>query len=205
MKGSVTITVTWHFTVTSCIKTWASDQRWQHDAARGGWSSKTEKQQSFYLCFSPEFWLFLLHIFQCFSEIKWMLLPGLIDFSKIDLPLVHLNQVWLPQCPSPLTVRHVWMFMSPPLILSRSAFTVSLPSLWLFHTLPASCLPAQLRPSHNNSFLTNCHQSQDAVWLIVQAETTEKLSGKEGVRGAIRHKSDSDAAGGRAASVCADT
>lgn len=45
MKFSVTITATWHFSVTSCIKTWASDQRWQHDAARGGWSSKTEKKK----------------------------------------------------------------------------------------------------------------------------------------------------------------
>lgn len=38
---------------TSCIKTWTSDPRWQHDAARGGWSSKTENIQSFYLYFSP--------------------------------------------------------------------------------------------------------------------------------------------------------
>lgn len=49
--------------VTSCIKTWVSDQRWQHDAARGGWWSEKSKAFIFYLHF-----LAFCSIFRTISE-----------------------------------------------------------------------------------------------------------------------------------------
>lgn len=95
MKFSVTITATWHFSVTSCIKTWASDQRWQHDAARGGRSSKTEKKkkiQSFYLLFSAQFLTFPAPVLWTVPEyvntdfsLKWAFLRNQIQTDSFGL------------------------------------------------------------------------------------------------------------------------